>query len=237
MTAGDALGVEVLPGVELSSIGKDAEIHILGYCVNPEAFELLEALDTFRQARYRRAEKIVRRLNQAGVRLEITEVVEVSGTTAIGRPHIAQALVRNGTVSSFNDAFQKFLKRGGPAFVQKEMLSPREAIEVIHRAGGVAVVAHPVYGPNTGELRRMTEHGLDGIEVKHPLMSPEDTTRFTKIANEYKLVTTGGSDYHGEGRSKCALGGMEVTYSCVRSLLERKAARHQTDGACPTAKP
>ena len=221
--AGIGLGVDVLAGVELSASGAYAEIHVLGYLFDPESPELECMLQRYRRRRFERAEKIVERLNELGVPLQMSQVVELAGATAIGRPHLAQALTNNGFANSFDDAFRKYLRRGSEAFVAKERLSPQEAIRVIHDAGGVAVVAHPTYGPNEQELRAMVEAGLDGIEVRHPLLSANDTARFTKIAKQYTLVPTGGSDYHGVGRSKCELGGMRVTREAVHALRERQA--------------
>jgi predicted metal-dependent phosphoesterase TrpH len=145
----------------------------------------------------------------------------VAGDTAMGRPHLAQALVQGGYVDSFEQAFARYLKRGGCAWVAKQTLTPLEAITVIHQAGGAAVVAHPTYGPSATELRAMIESGLDGIEVQHPLLTARDTERFTRLAQQCKLLRTGGSDYHGAGRSRCELGSLNVPIEAVAALRAR----------------
>lgn len=220
VAAGQEIGVEVIPGVELSCSGAKSEIHILGYFIDPNSEALAAALTQFRAWRRQRARAMVERLNGQGVPLEFERVTAVAGDTAIGRPHIAQALFELGVVDSFQGAFTKYLKRGGPAFVAKQMITPEAAIELIHDAGGLAVVAHPTYGPTPGELRSLIGHGLDGIEVWHPLLDAEDTSAFTEIAREYRILTTGGSDFHGAGRSHCELGGMHVAYEYLERMHE-----------------
>jgi len=222
--AGKACGVEVVPGVELSASGRNSEIHVLGFFVDPESCSFQEALAQLRRMRFQRAEAMVARLNKLGVALRMEQVVALAGDTAIGRPHVAQALVAGGLAPSFPEAFARYLKRNGPAWVAKQNFAAAEALAVIHRAGGVAVVAHPTHGPSPSELRAMVAAGLDGIEVRHPLLSASDTDRFTRLAETYKLVRSGGSDYHGVGRSHCDLGSLNVTANLLEALRARRPA-------------
>ncbi len=203
-------GVEVVPGVELSVAHNGQEVHLLGYFIQHHHPPLREALQRFHAARFFRAEKIVAQLNRAGVPLAMEDVLAVAGDRPIGRPHVAQALRQKGFVQTFEEAFDRYLKRGAAAHVSKERWPPRLAIDVIHAAGGLAVVAHPLYSIALSALEGLVAQGIDGIEVIHPLHSEEEREDLKAFALRHRLYCTGGSDYHGPGRSPHELGAVRA---------------------------
>jgi hypothetical protein len=221
IAAGATHGVEVVAGVELSAAHGGQEVHILGYFIERRYLPLREALQRFREARFSRAEKMVAQLNRAGVPLVIGDVMAQAGNSPLGRPHVAQALVQKGYAQTFDEAFRKYLSRGGVANVPKECWSPRQAMDLIHGAGGLAVVAHPACRIHHSALESLLAQGLDGIEVLHPLHGAEDRKDFSAFALRHRLCRTGGSDYHGAGRSSCALGAMRVPGEWLEQLKAR----------------
>lgn len=230
--AGERLGVEIVAGVELSVEG---EIHILGYFVEPTNIPLAARLAEFRDVRARRAEIIVEKLRALGIDITIGDVERAAGPAAgsIGRPHVARALLEKRLVASVQDAFERWLGDGRPAYVPKAKLDAPEAIALVHGAGGVAVLAHPGLLPEGGRgrlIRSLAAAGLDGIEVEHSRHSSEERRRFRELASELGLVTTGGSDFHGENKPDVDLGhgiggNVRVTYDALVALRERAAAR------------
>ena len=214
-------GLEAIPGVELSARSGEREAHILGYCVDARSDALLDALEVFRSSRERRAEQMVDRLHDLGIPLTMEEVRRVAGLGAIGRPHVAEALVKAGLVTSYNEAFRRYLRVGCPAYVAKVRLDVDEAVEIIHGAGGLAVLAHPSTHFQERDISRMTGQGLDGLEVTHPRHSPEETRRFSEIGVRNGLFLTGGSDYHGGARGEAEVGRPRVSYDLVAIMKER----------------
>jgi len=197
--AGRDLGVEVIPGVEISSDLRGAEVHILGYFIDINNKELEHYLQFFREERIKRAASIVRKLNNLGFEITLDDVLEQSKSSAVGRPHIAQAMLEKKIVSSYYEAFNKYIKNGGPAFEKKVHLSPQSAFKIISDAGGLSFIAHPGKMPE-GLVKELIEAGADGIEVIHP-SHDENLVRFYRgIVNEYFLLESGGSDFHGGKR-------------------------------------
>lgn len=213
-------GLEIVAGVELSAREGVSDVHVLGYLIDPASRELLDYLETFRSHRLSRAKDIVRKLNDLGMALELESVIALAGDrgTSIGRPHIARALVESGQAGSIQDAFTRYLGNHGPAYVPKAFFAVEDAIRIIHRAGGVAVLAHP------GSLRRdelipgFVEAGLDGLEVIHPDHTETVRRYYGQLASKHGLVTTGGSDYHGPRPDRCGLGGMRVSHRHLADL-------------------
>lgn len=204
-----SMGLVLVAGVELSAYEGTEEVHVLGLHLE-RLDEMRNALAVFRVSRRERAEGIVRLLNEQGVRITFDDVISVAGDAAIGRPHIARALVENGWAMNLRDAFDRYLGAGRPAYLDKRRISIPEAIELIHRCGGIAVLAHPgPYGTHE-RLERLTAMGLDGVEVIHPSHSAEDRARLLALSTHLKLVPSGGSDSHGGADGVRVVGAMKV---------------------------
>lgn len=211
-------GIELVPGVELSTDVPDGEVHILGYFVDWHDEEFLALLRRLREGRLARAQEMVRRLNQLGLPITFEEVAR-HADGSVGRPHVARALVAAGYVASFEEAFERYLARGRPAYVERERFAPEEAVQAVQRAGGVPVFAHPLWGGQRDRVGRLVDCGLRGIEAYYPDHSPQDVRRFLDWARDFGLVATGGSDYHGPGpASKVPLGGVYVPAQAVEGL-------------------
>jgi predicted metal-dependent phosphoesterase TrpH len=194
---GKNLGVEIVPGMELSASSDGSEIHILGYFMDYHDKALVDALAIFREKRLRRAERIVGKLNQMNIPLTIESVLENATGDSVGRPHIANALVSGGHADSYHQAFSKYIGDGRPAFEKKEEFSPEETVRLINRAGGLSFLAHPGRSVSDELLFRLIKAGLDGIEVTHPSHSPNIVKYYRGIVSEYFLLESGGSDFHG----------------------------------------
>ncbi len=197
---GRELGVEIIPGVEISSDIRGIEVHILGYFIHITNKELEHYLKFFRDERIRRANNIVRKLNHLGLNISMTDVMRISKNSAIGRPHIAQAMLELELVKSFQDAFNKYIRNGGPAYEGKVHLSPQSAFKIISDAGGLSFVAHPRH-MSENIIKELIDAGADGIEVIHPSHTKELTRFYRGIVNEYYLLESGGSDFHGGKRA------------------------------------
>ena len=189
-------GMEVIPGVELSTDVENTEVHLLGYFFDFENEELKKYLKFFKEERYFRAKRIVQKLNELGMDISMEDVDKVAGNSAVGRPHIAIAMVKLGLVENYYAAFWKYLKDNGPAYEKKIHISPTSAIKIINDAGGLVFVAHP---GNMKEkiLFDLIEAGVDGIEVIHPSHTERIQKFYEKIAEQYCLLKSGGSDFHG----------------------------------------
>ena len=216
---GQSLGVRVVPGVELSAVERDVETHLLGLHLG-DVHRLDARLDALRTMRLSRAERIVARLNELGVKVSIEDVLAQSGGGAVGRPHIARALVNDGWATDLRDAFDRYLGNGRAAYVPKDRLPIEDAIAMIHDAGGVAVLAHPGASGTRARIEALVNHGLDGVEVRHPSHSSEDVVRLQALVDHFRLVPSGGSDWHGLSEGGRALGGMRIPFA----WLERQDA-------------
>jgi predicted metal-dependent phosphoesterase TrpH len=206
---GVELGVRVVPGVELSAVEGDVETHILGLHLT-ETRELESKLVELREMRRTRAERIVARLNELGVRIALQSVLDQSAGGAIGRPHVARAMVAEGWAVDFRDAFERYLGNGKPAYVKKDHLPIVDAIGLIHRAGGLAILAHPSHGGTRERIEAFVRDGIDGVEVRHPSHSAEDIARLGALVEHFSLVPSGGSDWHGAAEGPRILGMMRI---------------------------
>jgi predicted metal-dependent phosphoesterase TrpH len=215
--AGTAL--QLVPGIEMSTAFEGADLHILGYYIDPNHAALCERLVGFQDERRRRAGSIVERLRELGLALELDEVLALAGPGVIGRPHVAEAMVRAGLVSGFDEAFERYLGQHAPAYVARPAFSPREAIALIHAADGVSVLAHPGSQMPDGVIERLRASGLRGIEVWHPQHGASTVRRYQALAQRLGLLTTGGSDFHGEHRS-VDLGELPVPISVLDPLKQ-----------------
>ncbi len=196
---GEKLGVEIIPGVEISSDLRGAEVHILGYFIDIENKELARYLTFFREERILRAARIIEKLNNLGFEITLDDVLKIARNSAVGRPHIAQAMLEKEIVNTYFEAFNKYIKNGGPAYERKVHLSPQSAFKIISDAGGLSFIAHPAHMPE-GMIKELIDAGADGIEVIHPSHSRELTRFYRGIVNEYFLLESGGSDFHGGKR-------------------------------------
>ncbi len=224
---GARLGMEVIPGVEISGDFPGGTLHILGYYVT-ENNSLKHNLTKLQKVREERNFKIIERLNQSGVPVTYEEIAGVAGGTQIGRPHIAQVLLRKGIVRNLDEAFSRFLGKGEPAYVDKFRPTPERAIEWILEGGGIPVLAHP-FTLNMGELEKLrvliskwVDLGLKGIEVYTPEHTARQEAMYKNLAERLGLIITGGTDFHGLNKPGVDLGtgygDFRVPYECVENL-------------------
>ena len=192
--------LRIIPGIELSADVPGDEVHVLGYFIDANDSELQEELLRFRQGRVDRARTMVDKLGQLGLPLEWERVQHFAGDGAVGRPHIALAMVEAGYCGEPKDAFPEYLGRNGLAYVERTKLTPAEAVVMIQRAGGAAVLAHPAYMNNMeAGIANLAGIGLSGMEVHYANYGDDTIRQLARLAREYKLIPCGGSDYHGLG--------------------------------------
>ncbi|MFN2572516.1 MAG: PHP domain-containing protein [Gemmatimonadales bacterium] len=229
--AGERLGIRVISACELSAFQEEHEIHLLALHLT-QLDALQRRLGELRTLRHARAGRIVEKLNSLGVPLTLDEVLQQANGGAVGRPHVARALIARGAVHDFRDAFTRYLGGGGSAFVPKERLSVEDAIAIAHEAGGLAIWAHPGDGGRRERLEPLVAAGLDGLEIRHPSHSGEDVKRLQALADFFGLVPSGGSDWHGASDGPRRLGIMNVPVDWLERQDEKVAsvASSQTSG-------
>lgn len=216
-------GIEFIDGCEFTAQASNgAELHILGYYLETDHSQLLSVLAHYQGVRQERIRQMVQRLNEMGVPLEAERVFVLAGCRSPGRPHIARALVQAGLCATSDEAFERYLKMHRPAWVPKAKLSVEEAIGLIHRAGGVAVMAHPALNRADDLIPELAALGLDGLECWHSRHSPADTDRYRRIADQLHLLVSGGSDCHGMNKGCPLIGGVKIPYPFVERLRERR---------------
>lgn len=213
--------LRVIPGVEISTDIPAGQAHILGYFVDYTDHELQIALEKMRNSRWERARKMVARLEDLGCRIEWERVREIAGAASVGRPHIAQALMEKDYVESIKDAFTRYISQDGPAYVERDKMTPVQAAELILRAKGLPVLAHPLTVPDPEAMViELKAAGLTGIEVYYKDYTRDDINRLLRLSDRYGLVSTGGTDYHGlEPETDIDIGGVDVPAECVEQLL------------------
>ena len=221
--AAERAGIRVIAGVELSAYDQDHEVHLLALHLS-RLGPLEKRLTDLRVARHARAGRIVDRLNELGVALTLDEVLLQSNGGAVGRPHVARAMIARGVVGDFRDAFTRYLGAKGSAFVPKDKLSVEDAIAIAHEAGAIAIWAHPGDGGRRDRLEPLVAAGLDGVEVRHPSHSSEDTKRLQALTDFFGLVPSGGSDWHGAMDGPRRLGMMNVPIDWLEKQDERVAS-------------
>lgn len=215
-------GIELIPGVEISSSWEGSDIHILGYFFDPTNLNLNTALERSKRRRLLRAKAMVRKLDRLGIRIRFEKVLSYVQGGTVGRPHIARALLEEEYVKSFQEAFEKWLGSDCPAYVDTESLTPMEAIALINNAGGAAVMAHPEHTDRDDIIPMMVQAGLKGIEVYCHRISSSSRRKYQEIARRYGLVWTGGSDSHGERPGAPGIGSVKVAHTVVEKLLEAR---------------
>ncbi len=197
---GKKIGIEVVPGVEISTVDREQEIHILGYYINYKDQQLLQRLRQLRQTRDSRNTMMIERLQLLGFQLSMEDVIEVAGGSeekTIGRPHIAEVMIQKGYISSIKEAFDQYLGKSGIAYVNPPRIGPIQAMKWIHDAGGTAVIAHPGLYSRDDLVIEIIEAGIDGMEVYHFDHSTQDESRYLELAVNHNLIVTAGSDFHG----------------------------------------
>jgi 3',5'-nucleoside bisphosphate phosphatase len=222
---GRRLGVEVIPGTELSAHVREREVHLLGYCFDPQHGELSGTLSEVHIRRYERGKAIVKRLNGMGVAVTLDEVLVHAKGSPLGRPHIAAAMIDHGIVATKDEAFRRYIGDRAPAFSPKPYTAPQQVIDLIHRAGGVAVLAHPGLSFPEHILTQLVACGLDGIEVFHPAHQPPQIEYYTQLATRHGLLMTGGSDSHSEADG-ARIGEYGIGYEAIESMRSRAAVSH-----------
>lgn len=226
IATGLQLGIEIIPGIEISSIFGDSELHILGYFLDWHDPKLSEQLSTLRESRHRRNPKIIQRLQESGIDITYDEVRALAGTDSVGRPHIARVLMDKKVVGSAKEAFDRFLANGKPAYVPRDLPSPAEAIQWIKSAKGLAVLAHPTWvktteGTLTDLVRQLKADGLDGVEVHYSTHTARQTREYLSLAKQLGLLITGGSDFHGITKPDIEVGIGKGTLHIPDSLLPK----------------
>ena len=194
---GKSFDMEVITGLELSVSLGEKDVHILAYFVDCRNQDLLDYLTFFRRERLKRAERIVQKLNDLSIPLRLEAVLEQAGIGSVGRPHVANALLDGGYVGSYHEAFDRYIGTGGPAFEKKYQLSPIDAFKMITAAGGLSFLAHPGKYLSEFDLSQLIKSGLDGIEVVHPAHDEKLMGYYRGLVNQYFLLESGGSDFHG----------------------------------------
>ena len=211
----------LIPGVELSTDVPNGEIHVLGYFIDYTGQEFKASLERMQNSRADRADKMVAKLKELGCNIELERVREIAGNGALGRAHVAQALLEKGYISSFKEAFSKYIGHGCPAYVGREKLTPVEAVKLVIKANGLPVLAHPYTALNPEEvIKELKTVGLVGMEVYYVGYLPIEINNLLNMAQKHDLIPTGGTDYHGiDVSSDIAIGDTDVPIQSVEQLI------------------
>jgi predicted metal-dependent phosphoesterase TrpH len=214
--------IEVIAGIELSaSTAEINDLHILGYLFRPDDEVLIETLEGFRRFRVERGKKMVERLAQMDIEINYDDVLKAAGGATVGRPHLAEVLVNDGLVNSYSEAFHRYLYLGGPVYLPKASLSPAEAIDLIHKAGGAAIMAHPALTNKDTLIETFKGYGLDGLEIYHPTHDSSSRKKYRKIAQALDLCQTGGSDSHNRKGRHGDMGDEKVPFEYLANLKNK----------------
>ncbi|MFC2010237.1 PHP domain-containing protein [Chloroflexota bacterium] len=223
-------GLTVVPGVEISTEMSQGEVHMLGYFIDYTNPELVTALENMRNSRKKRGQEMIDKLVNLGLPIEWERVQEIAGYGSVGRPHIAQALLEKGYITSLKDAFTEYLGWGKPAYASREKVSPAEAVRLILGAQGLPVLAHPLtINDPEALIIQLKGKGLVGLEAYYGEYDSEEIARLASLADKYDLITTGGSDYHGlDDSTETLIGNInmppEVTEQLI-ALVEQRAVK------------
>lgn len=223
ITKKENIDIKVIPGIELSTEFEDLELHILGYFIDINNEDLIKAVDKLNKARIERIEEILFKLEKHDIYLKL-EDLEVDLNSTVGRSHVANAMVRKGYFENYKSAFTNFLVKGKPAYIKGHKLNYKDVIQVITNAGGIPVLAHPgqIYKSLEVEsiIKNLKCFGLKGVEVYHPSHSKEQTNNFYNLSKKYRLLITGGSDFHGkEGLKENLIGSYGINEDLLNKLI------------------
>jgi len=228
IAAGKSSGVNIIPGVELTTETVDFEVHMLGYFIDYKSEKLKATLDKIRDSRVSRIYEMADKLKKLGVNIDPERVLELSAGGSPGRPHVARAMVEAGAVGSIREAFDKYIDSEGPAYVPHFKLTPEEAIKLILGASGVPVYAHPAISKSDKMIPALVSYGLKAIEVYYGGHSQEDTKRYFNLAKKLGLLMTGGSDYHGtQSAREIRLGDVMIPDELVNKLSSARGIKHE----------
>jgi hypothetical protein len=231
LAAGKINSIEVVPGIEFNTDADNGELHILGYFIDHRNEKLVKFIKGLKSARYDRVKRMVEKLVDLGIRITFKEVLSMAEEKAtLGRPHIARVLAKRGYVSTVKEAFDRYIGSGCPAYVERYKLKPVEAIGIIKESGGVPVLAHPGTLSRSEYIYECIEKGIQGIEVYHSKHTEHRTKELDRIAAEFSLIPTGGSDCHGEcgDDGNILMGTVSVPYSTVE-LLRNRAVQNRKE--------
>jgi predicted metal-dependent phosphoesterase TrpH len=225
---GKKIGLEVVPGVEIS-LDYKTEMHLLAYFFDDSYMKIEPLLERFRRSREERNPKMVEKLNSLGMDITMEEVVAEAKGRVVARPHMANVMVRKGYVKSVAEAFERFISNGKPAYVKRDSLTPEKGIQAIREAGGIPVLAHPIYlrldwGKLDELLLRLVSEGLMGIEAYYVDNSQEDTGNLLNLAIKHNIVAAGGSDFHGSFKPDIKIGSGRGNLKVPYEVLERLKA-------------
>ncbi|HZO75715.1 MAG TPA: PHP domain-containing protein [Ktedonobacteraceae bacterium] len=234
------LDIDFIPGIEINTDVHGGEVHVLGYYPEYQRTAFQQILQVLRDARERRGQRMVELLNEQGVHIAWERVRDIA-QGAVGRPHVAKALQEAGYVQTIGEAFDKYIGTGQPAYVPRYKLTPEDAVRLIASANGLPVMAHPIELPGLAQLRAwlpgLRAAGLVGLETYYGPYTPEQEAALHQLADEYHLIPTGGTDFHGPGIHPTPLGGRYVPYEAVERLKAAAAERHGKDPVAFTLPP
>ena len=212
--------LKVIPAVEISTDTPADEVHLLGYFVDYTGYELRTALKRMRNSRRQRAQGMIAKLGDLGIHIEWQRVQEIAGGGSVGRPHLAQAMLEKGYIASLKEAFDRYISRNGSAYVEREKMTPPEAVELVLQANGLPVLAHPL---TISDLETVVVElkaaGLVGLEAYYSDYTVDEINRLVKLVDRHRLIATGGSDYHGLETSGTMIGGADVPLGSAEQLI------------------
>jgi predicted metal-dependent phosphoesterase TrpH len=232
-----AAGIEFITGVELTAEHNDTEVHLLGYFLDTQNKRFLAEIAKFQAVRQNRIREMVARINKLNIPLEAKSVFALANCKSPGRPHVARALVKAGFCKTPDEAFERFLKKHRPAWVPKAKMSALEGVELIHQAGGLAVMAHPGLNRTDEIIPALVDAGMDGIECFHTKHSTNAAERYLEIADKFHLLVTGGSDCHGFSKGKPLIGTVKLPYEHVEKLKSKAGSRGSRAGIATASAP
>jgi predicted metal-dependent phosphoesterase TrpH len=213
--------LKVIPGVEISTDMPSDEVHILGYFIDYTDHELRATLEKMHNSRKQRAQGMIAKLKDLGIHIEWQRVQEIAGSGSVGRPHLAQAMLEKGYIASIKEAFTNYISRSGPAYVERDKMTPEEAVALILQSKGLPVLAHPLTIKDPEKMVvELKAVGLVGLEAYYDNYTADEINRLVSLANKYNLIASGGSDYHGlDASAETMIGGADVPIAAAEQLI------------------